>query len=331
MPATERIVACVEAAATQTFDAALAQARELFEQCRTSTESASLRHLFFAERGAGSSFGTPRTVSCVGVIGSGTMGTGIALAFLAAGFSGIAIAFAQSGFSVILVDTNPSALQAGVDRLCATIDGTAKKGRITREQADAAKARVRSATDLAELREADLVVEAVFENMAVKQELFAHMGELCKPGAVLATNTSTLDVDAIAMASGRPADVVGLHFFSPAHIMRLVEIVRARASSEAALATALAVTKRIGKIGVVVGNCFGFVGNRMLYAYGREKEMMLLEGATPEQIDGALEAFGMAMGPNSSGRRSCSAYQRARSAKASFLASTNRCTCSALP
>jgi 3-hydroxyacyl-CoA dehydrogenase len=137
--------------------------------------------------------------------------------------------------------------------------------------------------------------------MAVKQEVFAKLGALCRAGAVLATNTSTLDVDAIAAASGRAADVVGMHFFSPAHVMRLVEIVRGRETSRAALATAHAVAKRIGKVAVTVGNCFGFVGNRMLYAYGREKELMLLEGATPERIDRALVEFGMAMGPNAVG------------------------------
>jgi 3-hydroxyacyl-CoA dehydrogenase len=145
------------------------------------------------------------------------------------------------------------------------------------------------------------VIEAVFESLAVKREVFGRLGQLCRPGAVLATNTSTLDVDAIAEASGRPADVVGMHFFSPANVMRLVEIVRGRASSRESVATAHAVAKRIGKIGIPVGNAFGFVGNRMLYAYGREKELMLLEGARPEAIDKALVEFGMAMGPNAVG------------------------------
>jgi len=172
---------------------------------------------------------------------------------------------------------------------------------MTPKAAAQATARVRGAANLDGLASADLVIEAVFENLAVKQELFARLGAICGPRTVLATNTSTLDVDAIAAASGRAADVVGMHFFSPAHVMRLVEIVRGRASSRAALATVRAVTRRIGKIGVTVGNCFGFVGNRMLYAYGREKELMLLEGATPAAIDRALEEFGMAMGPNAVG------------------------------
>ena len=168
------------------------------------------------------------------------------------------------------------------------MDAAVQKGRSSARQAEAIKARVRAAGKLEDLADADLVVEAVFENLNVKQSLFSRLAQVCKPEAILATNTSTLDIDAIAGSTGRAPDVLGMHFFSPAHLMRLVEVVRGRATSEIALATALRVSKRIGKIGVVVGNCFGFVGNRMLYAYGREKELMLLEGATPAQIDGAL-------------------------------------------
>jgi 3-hydroxyacyl-CoA dehydrogenase len=188
-----------------------------------------------------------------------------------------------------------------LQRVRSTVDGSAKKGRLTIDAAATAIARVKGSSSLEDLGAADLVIEAVFEKMSVKQEVFAKLGRICQPGAVVATNTSTLDVDAIAASSGRAPDVVGMHFFSPANIMRLVEIVRGRESSDAALATAAAVTKRIGKLGVVVGNCFGFVGNRMLYAYGREKELMMLEGATPEQIDRVMQDFGMAMGPNAVG------------------------------
>jgi len=215
--------------------------------------------------------------------------------------AGIAISLATGGYDVILVDTTPAALEAGLQRVRSTIDGSAKKGRLTAETAAAASARVQGSSNFDDLARADLVIEAVFEKMSVKQDVFGRLGRICKPGAVLATNTSTLDVDAIAAASGRAADVVGMHFFSPANIMKLVEIVRGRDSSSAALATAATVTKRIGKLGVVVGNCFGFVGNRMLYAYGREKELMMLEGATPEQVDRAMQDFGMAMGPNAVG------------------------------
>jgi 3-hydroxyacyl-CoA dehydrogenase len=182
-----------------------------------------------------------------------------------------------------------------------TLEEAVNRRRIDTAAAAAARSLVTGAVDFAALADADLVIEAVFEQMQVKQSVFAQLGRICRPGAVLATNTSTLDVDEIAAASGRAADVVGMHFFSPAHIMRLVEIIRARSTSAEALGTAASVTKRLGKIGVVVGNCFGFVGNRMLYAYGREKELLLLEGVPPERIDGALESFGMAMGPNAVG------------------------------
>jgi 3-hydroxyacyl-CoA dehydrogenase len=202
---------------------------------------------------------------------------------------------------VTLVDTQPEALRAGLARMHAAISSAERKGRITADAAEAARARVTGAESLEALDGADFVVEAVFENLGVKQQVFERLGRLCRPDAVLATNTSTLDIDAIAAASGRAADVIGMHFFSPAHIMRLVEIVIGGATSGAAIATTQALTRRIGKIGITVGNCFGFVGNRMLYAYGREKELLLLEGATPEQIDGVLQDFGMAMGPNAVG------------------------------
>jgi 3-hydroxyacyl-CoA dehydrogenase len=287
--AVERIVQCVEAAVVQPFPAALAFARELFEQCRVSPDSRALRYLFFAERAAGGVRTNFRPVEDVGVIGAGTMG------------SGIALCFAQAGFRVVLIDANQQALQAGIARIHTVLDGAVKKGRTGAPEAEAIRARVRGAGEHTSLACADLVVEAVFEDLAVKQFLFSQLAQVCKPETILATNTSTLDIDAIAGATGRPQDVLGMHFFSPAHVMRLVEVVRGRDTSDIASATALRVAKRAGKIGVAVGNCFGFVGNRMLYAYGREKELMLLEGATPAQIDGALEAFGMAMGPNAVG------------------------------
>jgi 3-hydroxyacyl-CoA dehydrogenase len=287
VPANGRILDAIEAAVAQPFRPALARARELFEACRTSPESRALRHLFFAERGA--SPGRGRDVARVGIVGSGTMG------------SGIAISAALAGYEVTLVDAQAAALEKGLSRVRTTLEDGARKGRLSAEAAAAAGARVRGAGDLAALGGADLVIEAVFEKLSVKQAVFAELGVRCRPGAVLATNTSTLDVDAIAAASGRPADVVGMHFFSPANVMRLLEIVRGRETAPDVLATAQIAGKRLGKTGVVVGNCFGFVGNRMLYAYGREKELMLLEGASPERIDRALEAFGMAMGPNAVG------------------------------
>ena len=289
LPAPGRIVDALEASATRPFDQALDRARELFEECRRSSESRALRYQFFAERGSDADRDAAQRVDGAGVIGAGTMG------------AGIAISLATAGISVTIVDTRPESLAAGLARVASTIEGSARKGRMTAAEAKAAIARVRGSGDLGELSSADLVIEAAFENLAVKRSLFVELGRLCKPQAVLATNTSTLDVDAIAAASGRATDVAGMHFFSPANVMRLVEIVRGRESSRATLATIRAVTKRIGKIGVTVGNCYGFVGNRMLYAYGREKELMLLEGSTPEAIDRALEEFGMAMGPNAVG------------------------------
>ncbi|HEX9707245.1 MAG TPA: 3-hydroxyacyl-CoA dehydrogenase NAD-binding domain-containing protein [Steroidobacteraceae bacterium] len=289
LPAPPRIVEALASAAMLPVDAALARARALFIECLDSTESRALRHLFFAERGAAFNHERARPVDRAAVLGAGTMG------------AGIAVSLATGGIAVTLIDAKKEALDAGLARVQAAVGAAARKGRLSAEAASAARERVGGAVELEAVAGADLVIEAVFENLAVKKDVFARLGALARADAVLATNTSTLDVDAIAAASGRPGDVIGMHFFSPAHIMRLVEVVRGRESSREALATAFSVTKRIGKIGVPVGNCFGFVGNRMLYAYGREKEMMLLEGAKPEAIDRALQDFGMAMGPNAVG------------------------------
>ncbi|MGH8252296.1 MAG: 3-hydroxyacyl-CoA dehydrogenase NAD-binding domain-containing protein, partial [Steroidobacteraceae bacterium] len=288
-PAPPRVVEALASAAMLPFEAALARARALFLECVASPESRALRHLFFAERGAAPDPELARPVKQAAVIGAGTMG------------SGIATSLATAGIPVKLVDANAEALAAGLLRVNAAIAAAARKGRLSAEAAAAARDRVQGGAEMDAIAAADLVIEAVFENLALKQQVFARLGELCRQDAVLATNTSTLDVDAIAAASGRAPEVVGMHFFSPAHVMRVVEIVRGRETSRAALSTAFAVTRRIGKIGVVVGNGFGFVGNRMLYAYGREKELMLLEGAGPERIDKALQDFGMAMGPNAVG------------------------------
>jgi 3-hydroxyacyl-CoA dehydrogenase len=289
LPAPPRIVEALACAAMLPAEAALARARALFLECVASPESRSLRHLFFAERRAAIDGALARAVNRAAVLGAGTMG------------SGIAASLATGGVPVTLVDAKQAALDAGLARAGGTIDAAERKGRLDADAARAARERVAGSLTLAAAADSDLVIEAVFENLAVKREVFGRLGEICRAGAVLATNTSTLDVDAIAAASGRPADVVGMHFFSPAHVMRLVEIVRGRESSREALATAHAVARRIGKIAIPVANAFGFVGNRMLYAYGREKELMLLEGARPEAIDRALVEFGMAMGPNAVG------------------------------
>ncbi len=233
--------------------------------------------------------GAARSVAEIGIVGAGTMGAGIALSA------------AQAGYVVRLVDKSADALGRGLQRIEALIAGQLEKGRISAETAGQVRARVSATGDMRALATADLVIEAVFEDLAVKQAVFAELATVARAGAVLATNTSTIDVDAIAAASGRAADCVGMHFFSPAHVMRLLEVVRGRETAADVLATAIAVGQRMGKVAVVVGNCFGFVGNRMLYAYGREKEFLMLEGASPAQVDRALEAFGMAMGPNAVG------------------------------
>jgi 3-hydroxyacyl-CoA dehydrogenase len=289
----DAIIDCVAAACSEPFDTALALSRRRFEECRRSEASRALRHLFFAEREgkspAAPGDATPRSVRSVGVVGSGTMG------------AGIAANLATAGFPVTLVDSDERALAAGMERVQGVLASSVDKGRLDAAAAAAAGERIRPARGIEALAAADLVIEAVFESLAVKQEVFAQLGALCAPAAVLATNTSTLDIDAIAQASRRASAVVGMHFFSPAHIMRLVEIVRGRDTSPDVIATARSVARRMGKLGIVVGNCFGFVGNRMLYAYGRENQLLLLEGASPAQIDAALESFGMAMGPNAVG------------------------------
>ncbi len=288
--ATARIIECVEAAVKMPFPAALARSRELFDECRGSSQSAALRHLFLAERASRTVKGAdPAAVAQVAVIGAGTMG------------AGIAVSCATHGYDVVLIDLDAQALENGYARALATIESAVKKRKLTREAAELAREHILKSHDLSHAATADLVIEAVFENIAVKQEVFRNLDALCKPGAVLATNTSTLDVDGIADVTKRPEKVLGMHFFSPANIMRLVEVVRGARTSEATLATALAVTHRLGKIGVVVGNGFGFVGNRMLYAYGRENQLMQLEGAGPDRIDRVLEDWGMAMGPNAVG------------------------------
>jgi 3-hydroxyacyl-CoA dehydrogenase len=289
LPAPPRIVEALACAAILPAEAALARARTLFMECLGSVESRALRHLFFAERRPAPDPDLARPVAQSAVIGAGTMG------------AGITVSLATGGIGVTLIDARQEALDAGLARVKSLIDASERKGRLDAAAAAGARDRVRGSLTLAAVAGAELVIEAVFENLAVKCELFSRLGELAGPGCVLATNTSTLDVDAIAASAGRPADVVGMHFFSPANVMRLVEVVHGRGSSRESLATAHAVAKRIGKIAIPVGNAFGFVGNRMLYAYGREKELAMLEGARPEAVDRALQDFGMAMGPNAVG------------------------------
>ena len=226
-----------------------------------------------------------RDIKTVGILGAGTMGTGIGLAFL------------NAGFPLTIVETTQEALDKGVARIKDTLEANVKRGRATEAQAKERMARLTPSLKLEDLGSVDLIIEAVFENMALKKEIFAKLDKIAKPGAIIATNTSTLDVDEIAAVTKRPQDVVGLHFFSPANIMRLLEIVRAEKTANDVMATSMAIAKKIGKVGVQAGVCDGFVGNRMLAAYGGEVQAMNIEGAMPQEVDGALEAWGMAMGP----------------------------------
>jgi 3-hydroxyacyl-CoA dehydrogenase len=219
------------------------------------------------------------------VIGAGTMG------------SGIAICFANAGIAVTLIDASPEALERGGSGIDAAYAGAAGKGRLSAAEAALRRARIVSATDIERARDADIAIEAVFEALDLKRDVFARLGAALRPDALLATNTSTLNIDAIAAAAPHPERTLGMHFFSPAHVMRLLEIVRGERTSAATLDAALRLGKRLGKVPVVVGNCDGFVGNRMLLHYRRAAEFTVLAGASPADVDAALERFGMAMGP----------------------------------
>ncbi len=289
-PAPARIVDCVEAAATRSFDEGLAFERQCFSELVESPESAALRHVFFSERAAGRiadlSPDTPRRkVELVGIVGSGTMGTGIAMAF------------ANGGYRVRVFDANNDALDRSKERAKGTYDSAVSRGRMGADEAQSRFARLSFVNALEELADADLVIEAVFENMDVKRDVFQRLDRVVKQGAVLATNTSFLNVDEIAAQTSRPQDVIGLHFFSPANIMRLLEIVRAAKTGPDVLATAMEIAKKIGKVGVVSGVCDGFIGNRMVERYVLRGLELVAEGASPRQVDEALERFGMAMGP----------------------------------
>jgi len=290
----QKIIDCVEAAATQTFAEGRRREREAFLECLESPQSGGLRHAFFAERAVLKVPGLdrdtePRAMQKLAVLGAGTMGAGIAYSALTA------------DFNVHLLDNEESALERGKTTIGKLFESGVERGKSTAAEAETRFAQLSTGTDFTDLKDADLVIEAVYESMPVKKDVFTRLGDVCKPGTILATNTSTLDIDAIAAASGRPADVIGLHFFSPAHVMRLLEIVRGEKTASDVIASSLALAKTLGKIGVVVGNCFGFVGNRMLYSYGRENQFLLLEGAAPEHIDQVLQDWGMAMGPNAVG------------------------------
>jgi len=287
--APERCIQAVEAACNLPLAEGLQKEGELFMACMQTPQARAQQHIFFAERAAAKVPGVdpktaPRTVAKVAVIGSGTMGGGIAMNFI------------NAGFKTTLLDLNKEALERGIGVIKTNYDITAKKGKLTAEQVEQRMSLLSASTDYQDIADADLVIEAVFERMDIKQAVFRTLDECCKPGAILATNTSTLDVNAIAAVTSRPQDVIGLHFFSPANVMRLVEVVRAEQTAPDVIVTALKTAQKINKLPVVVGVCFGFVGNRMLEPYGREGLRLVLEGATPEQIDRVLTEFGLAMG-----------------------------------
>jgi 3-hydroxyacyl-CoA dehydrogenase len=287
--AARRCVLAVRAASELPFDQGIRRERELFMECAQSPTSAALIHVFFAERQTGKVAGlaenTPVTkiLRCA-VLGAGTMGVGIALAL------------ADGGFEVKLFDNLPESLQRGLAQVDRHYRDLANRGRLGETEASARIARI-AAGQPEDLSTVDLVIEAVFEDMALKKQVFADLDRRCKPEAILASNTSTLNIDEIASATTRPGQVLGLHFFSPANIMRLLEIVRGAATADGVLATAIAFARKLGKVGVVCGVCDGFIGNRMLEGYGREAALLLLEGASPTQIDAAITGFGFAMGP----------------------------------
>ncbi len=281
---------CMKRAMSLPFDEALRLEREAFLELLGSEESRALRHVFLAEREAQKAGElkkgtTMRAIRRVGVIGFGTMG------------SGIAMAFANAGIPAVVIDETKEALDRGLAKVRATYEESLAKGRLSDDECAARIGSIRGATDYRDLAQADLVIEAVFEEMEIKHRVFEKLDEVCSDQAILATNTSSLDVDAIAEETKDPSRVLGLHFFSPANIMKLVEVVRPATVSANVLSSSLDVVKRIGKIGVVVGVCDGFVGNRMLYAYRRQADFLLEEGALPAQVDRALREFGMAMGP----------------------------------
>lgn len=280
-------IECVEAATRLAFEAGLNEERRLFDLLVCSSESKSLRHQFFSERLASkfSQQANLRQIERVAILGAGTMGAGIAMAFC------------NAGYEVTLFERERVALDRGLEMMRRNYEISASKGKLDADEVHARMRRVHGTLDITTLATADLVIEAVFEDMAVKKEVFKKLDALCKPGAILATNTSRLNIDEIAACTARPQDVIGLHFFSPANVMKLLEVVRGAHTSDDVIATSMDVSRRIGKIPVLVGVCEGFVGNRMLTGYWREANFLLEEGATPQQIDGALTRFGMAMGP----------------------------------
>ena len=288
--APERCIQAVEAAIELPLAEGLKREAQLFMECIQTPHARAQQHFFFAERAASQvkdfDKSTPiRDIKKVGIIGAGTMG------------GGIAMNFANVGIPVVLLEVKQEALDKGLDVIRKNYENTAKKGRLTAEQVEERMGLLTGTTEYADLADVDLVIEAVFEKMSVKHEVFKSLDAVCKPGAILATNTSTLDVNEIAKVTSRPEDVIGLHFFSPANVMKLLEVVKAEKTSPEVIKTSMQLAKKIRKVAVLVGVCFGFVGNRMIECYSREANRLILEGAKTEHIDKVIYDFGLPMGP----------------------------------
>ncbi|MDT0594080.1 3-hydroxyacyl-CoA dehydrogenase NAD-binding domain-containing protein [Glaciecola petra] len=288
--APAKCIDAVKAAFELPFNEGLKREGELFMQCMNTPQARAQQHFFFAERAAASipsiaKDTKARDIQQVAIIGAGTMG------------GGIAMNFANAGIPVRMLELEQAALDKGLAVIRKNYENSAKKGKLTQEQVEQRMSLLQGTTEYSDLSEADLVIEAVFEKMSVKKQVFEALDKVCKDGAILATNTSTLDVDEIAACTSRPQDVIGLHFFSPANVMKLLEIVRGEKTADDVIKTSMKLAKTIRKVGVLVGVCFGFVGNRMIEVYGRESGRLVLEGATPERIDKIIYDFGLPMGP----------------------------------
>ncbi|HET7865754.1 MAG TPA: 3-hydroxyacyl-CoA dehydrogenase NAD-binding domain-containing protein, partial [Burkholderiaceae bacterium] len=290
LPAPVKCVDAVEASLRRRFDEGMAYERELFVNLMFTPECKSLRHAFFAERAASKIADVPdstpvRAIQSVAVIGAGTMGGGISMNFL------------NAGIPVTILETRQDALDRGLATIRKNYEAQVKKGKLAQQKYEQRMSLLKPTLQYADLKDADLVIEAVFEEMGVKEQVFKTLDEVAKPGAILASNTSTLDLNKIASFTRRPQDVVGLHFFSPANVMKLLEVVRGERTAHDVLATVMGLAKKIRKTAVVSGVCDGFIGNRMLEHYGRQAGFLVEEGCTPEQVDKAIEKFGFAMGP----------------------------------
>ncbi|MGD9867194.1 MAG: 3-hydroxyacyl-CoA dehydrogenase NAD-binding domain-containing protein [Hyphomicrobiales bacterium] len=286
----QRCLESIGNALTMSFDEALAKERESFQELELSEQSRALRHLFFAEReahripGVGKDTGV-RPIDSAAIIGCGTMGRGIAMCF------------ANAGMPVTVLETDAVALDKGIAAIRDTYAGSVARGSLSQEEMNARLKLIAGTTDYADIAGAGIVIEAVFEDMDLKKAIFAKLDEVCRRGAILATNTSSLDVNEIASATRRPQDVIGTHFFSPANVMKLMENVRGEKTAPDVIATVMKLSKDLGKVGVMVGVCDGFVGNRMLYAYRGQADFLLEEGALPQQVDKVIYDFGFPMGP----------------------------------